>query len=70
LVCLQDLGAEPALDAALGDIDEATMNRYPPLGIDGVLTEAAVQEHFCAALGLTTTQPEPEAARGATPRRY
>jgi hypothetical protein len=28
LVCLQDLGAEPALDAAFGDIDEAAMNRY------------------------------------------
>ena len=68
-MCLQDLGAEPVLDAALGDLDEAAMNRYPPLDIDEVLTEPAVQEHFCAALGLTTTQPEPEAARGATPRR-
>jgi hypothetical protein len=43
---LQDLRAEPALDAALGDIDAATMNRYSPLGIDEVLTQPAVQEHF------------------------
>jgi hypothetical protein len=56
---LQYLGAEAALDAALGDIDEAAMNRYPPLGIDEVLTEAAVQEHFSAALDrLTTAQPD------------
>jgi hypothetical protein len=51
---LQSLRAEPALDAALGDIDEAAMNRYPPLGIEGVL-EPAVQEHFFAALDRPTT---------------
>jgi len=39
LAFLQHLKAEPALAAALGDLDEAAMNRYPPLGIDGVLTE-------------------------------
>jgi hypothetical protein len=32
---LQDLGAERALDAALGDLDKAAMNRYPPSASTG-----------------------------------
>jgi hypothetical protein len=36
-------------------LDEATLNRFPPLGVDGVLTEPAVQEHFFAALDRLTT---------------
>jgi hypothetical protein len=31
---LQELKTEPALDAALGDLDEAAMNRDPQLGSD------------------------------------
>jgi hypothetical protein len=59
LLFLQDLKGEPALAAALGDLDEDTLNRYPPVGIDGVLTEPTVQERFFAALDrLTTARPD------------
>jgi hypothetical protein len=54
LVLLHDLKAEPALGAALADIDETTLNKYPPVPIDGLLTTPAVQESFFAALDRLT----------------
>ncbi len=51
---LHELKAEPTLGAALADIDESTLNKYPPVPIDGLLTRPAVQERFFAALDRLT----------------
>jgi hypothetical protein len=54
LALLNDLKAEPALGAALAEIDETTLNKYPTVPIDGLLTTPAVQESFFAALDRLT----------------
>jgi hypothetical protein len=54
LAFLNDLKAEPTLGAALADIDETTLHKYPPVPIDGLLTTPAVQEAFFAALDRLT----------------
>lgn len=51
---LRELKAEPMLNAALAKVDETTLNKYPSIAIDGVLTSPAVQDAFFAALDLAT----------------
>jgi hypothetical protein len=42
------------LNTALAKVDETTMNKYPSIAIDGVLTNPATQEAFFVALDLVT----------------
>ena len=42
------------LTTALAKVDETTLNKYPSIAIDGVLTNPAVRVAFFAALDLVT----------------
>jgi hypothetical protein len=55
---LRELRAEPALNAELADVDEADLNKWPAIVVEGVLTAPVAQEAFLAALDrLTATEP-------------
>jgi hypothetical protein len=48
LELLHGLKAEPTLGTALAKVDETTLNKYPSISIDGVLTNPVAQEAFFA----------------------